>query len=344
VRADARVCALVLACVLGSGCAWFTRPDGDGGWDAERRREEMARRQSAAASPATSVSTAPDAGATPDVAEPIPGRDPSRPMDLADALVLASRGNRRIAEARQQLLASAERVADVRGRFLPSTAAQARYTLYSSSQTTNVEFPDGLLPPGVPKPDVVVREADVGTVNATVYFPLDFTGELRHTLEAAQAGYRGERARVWATTLDEQLAVVQGYFQLLEARRLRAVTEQTIAVYRTQVGITQARFDQERLTKNDLLTVQVALLTAEQSLLARDLAIEQARWSFNQVVGRRRSRPWRTRSRERMRITRSCCPSWRSSSGSRRRRSPSSAAACHASARVAAWTTLPWTS
>ncbi|MBM4244527.1 MAG: TolC family protein [Deltaproteobacteria bacterium] len=284
-RADARVCALVLACVLGSGCAWFTRPDGDGGWDAERRREEMARRQSAAASPATSVSTAPDAGATPDVAEPIPGRDPSRPMDLADALVLASRGNRRIAEARQQLLASAERVADVRGRFLPSTAAQARYTLYSSSQTTNVEFPDGLLPPGVPKPDVVVREADVGTVNATVYFPLDFTGELRHTLEAAQAGYRGERARVWATTLDEQLAVVQGYFQLLEARRLRAVTEQTIAVYRTQVGITQARFDQERLTKNDLLTVQVALLTAEQSLLARDLAIEQARWSFNQVVG-----------------------------------------------------------
>ena len=118
-----------------------------------------------------------------------------------------------------------------------------------------------------------------------IYFPLDFTGELKHTLEAAQAGYRGERARVWATTLDEQLAVVEGYFQLLETRRLRTVTEQTIAVYRTQVGIAQARYDQERLTKNDLLTVQVALQTAEQSLLARDLAIEQARWGFNQVIG-----------------------------------------------------------
>lgn len=279
--------ASLLACALLPGCAWFTRPDGDGGWDAERRRDELARLQSAALSPATSpVATGTsDADAAEAAAASKAGRDDAHPLDLPSALALASRGNRRIAEAQQQLEASAERVADVRGRFLPTTTAQARYTWYSSAQTTNVELPSGLLPPGVAKPEVEVRAQQAGTVNANVYFPLDFTGELKHTLEAAQAGYRGERARVWATTLDEQLAVVQGYFQLLEARRLRTVTEQTIAVYRTQVGIAQARFDQERLTKNDLLTVQVALQTAEQSLLARDLAIEQARWGFNQVIG-----------------------------------------------------------
>ena len=286
--AAARLTGVVLlASLLASGCAWFTRPDGDGGWDAERRRDEVERLQAAALSPATADPAPPaadaDTGAA--VAPPAPVRDPSRPMDLAQALALASRGNRRIAEARQQLAASAERVADVRGRFLPTTTAQARYTWYSSAQTTNVEFPEDLLPPGVPRPEVKVRDAEAGTVNASVTFPLDFTGELRHTLVAAQAGYRGERARVWATTLDEQLAVVQRYFDLLEARRLRTVTEQTIAVYRSQVGIAEARFAQERLLKNDLLTVQVALQTAEQSLLARDLAIEQARWGFNQTIG-----------------------------------------------------------
>jgi outer membrane protein len=289
VRADGRrrraLLALPLACVLLPGCASFTRPDGDGGWDTERRRDEMTRLQSAALSPATSASSTIGVEESAPPTGPSPGRDAAHPLDLPQALALASRGNRRIAEAQQQLEASAERVADVRGRFLPSTTAQARYTLYSSAQTTNVELPSGLLPPGVAKPEVKVRDSEAGTVNANVYFPLDFTGELKHTLDAAQAGYRGERARVWATTLDEQLAVVQGYFQLLEARRLRTVTEQTIAVYRTQVGIAQARFDQERLTKNDLLTVQVALQTAEQGLLARELAIEQARWSFNQVIG-----------------------------------------------------------
>lgn len=272
-----------VASIAFAGCASFLRPEGDGGWTPERRREEMARIESAALSPATDARD-PARAAAPEPSEPaVPA--PGATLDLGTALDLASRGNRRIAEAQKQLEASAERVADVRGRFLPATTAQARWTWYSSAQTTNVELPPGLLPPGTAVPEVKIRDAEAGTVNANVYFPLDFTGELRHTLEAAQAGYRGEQARLWATTLDEQLAVVQAYYQLLEARRLRVVTEQTIALYRSQLAIARSRFDEGRLNKNDLLTVDVALLTAEQGLLARDLAIEQARWTFNQVVG-----------------------------------------------------------
>lgn len=278
-RARASI-ALLAACGLLGGCASFLRPEGDGGWSAARRREEMTRLESAALSPATDVPVTPPA-TIPDAPPPAPDAT----LDLAAALDLAARGNRRIAEAQKQLEASAERVADVRGRFLPATTAQARYTWYSSAQTTNVELPAGLLPPGTPVPEVKIRDAEAGTVNANISFPLDFTGELKHTLEAAQAGYRGEQARLWATTLDEQLAVVQAYYQLLEARRLRVVTEQTIALYRSQVDIARSRYDQGRLLKNDLLTVEVALQTAEQGLLGRDLAIEQARWTFNQVIG-----------------------------------------------------------
>ncbi|MEW6267807.1 MAG: TolC family protein [Thermodesulfobacteriota bacterium] len=284
-----------LLVLLAAGCASFTRPEGDGGWSEARRREEMARLQAAAgvSAPAEAVATE-DGAATHAVAgEPRAGASPMFPpgpaqadtLDLARALELAARGNRRIAEARLGLDATAERVAEVRGRFLPATNAQARYTWYSSAQTTNVEFPLDLLPPGVAIPEVKVRDAEAGTVNATIDLPLDLTGELRHTLAAAQAGYRGEQARVWATTLEEQLAVVQGYFDLLEARRLRVVTEQTIEVYRSQLGIARSRFDQGRLTKNDLLTVEVALQTAQQALLTRDLAIEQARWVFNRTIG-----------------------------------------------------------
>jgi outer membrane protein TolC len=79
--------------------------------------------------------------------------------------------------------------------------------------------------------------------------------------------------------------VVRSYFELLEAERLRAVTEQTIRVQRQQLGNANSRFESGRLTKNELLVVQVALRNAEQRLVQDDLAIARARWSLNQAIG-----------------------------------------------------------
>jgi len=104
-------------------------------------------------------------------------------------------------------------------------------------------------------------------------------------LRAAQAGYRGERARAWAVTLAEQVAVTRAYFALLEARSLRAVVEQRLRVQRAQRATAQARFDAGRLTKNELLVVHVALRDAEQQRLRQDLAIDRARWELNAAVG-----------------------------------------------------------
>src|SRR5262249_60886158 len=52
-----------------------------------------------------------------------------------------------------------------------------------------------------------------------------------------------------------------------------------------QLATAQSRFDNGRLTKNELLVVQVAVRNAEQRLLQDDLAIDQARWALNQAVG-----------------------------------------------------------
>ncbi|MFN8544372.1 MAG: TolC family protein [Candidatus Binatia bacterium] len=140
--------------------------------------------------------------------------------------------------------------------------------------------------PGAPVGTTIrVRDGEVGTVGGALTVPIDLTGELRHTLFAAQAGYRGERARQWATTLDQQVAVIRAYFQLLEAERLREVTEQTLAVQRQQLTDAQNRYDVGQLTKNELLVVQVALRNGEQELLRRQLAIDQARWTLNDAVG-----------------------------------------------------------
>jgi outer membrane protein TolC len=261
----------VAAILALSACATLTRPEGDGGWSAARRREELARRAVAA-------------GVTLEPA-PEPPSSPTEPLDLADALSLAAHNNRRIAQAEKQLDAAAARVRDARGRLFPQTVGSGRYTWYTDPQTTSVNLPAGVLPPGV-QPSVVIREAEAGAVNGTITLPLDLSGEITHALASAQAGYRGERARLWAATLEQQLEVIRAYFELLEAERLRDVTEQTIRLQRAQLGSAQNRFDAGRLTKNELLVVQVAVSNAEQRQRQRELAIDQARWTLNQLVGR----------------------------------------------------------
>src|SRR5262249_47428362 len=111
------------------------------------------------------------------------------------------------------------------------------------------------------------------------------SGEIRHLLSAAQAGYRGERARLWATTLDQQLQVVRAYYDMLEAQRLRQVTQETITLDRQQLAVADSRFRNGRVTKNDVLVVQVALQNSQQELVQRDLLIDQARWALNQAIG-----------------------------------------------------------
>lgn len=251
--------------------AVLTKPEGDGGWTPARRHEELSARAAAAG---VTLSPTPD-----DVPAP-----PDGPLGLADVLALATRGNRRIAEAEHTVAAAGQRVRDARGRLLPNTVGTGRYTWYTDPLTNSIALAPGVLPPGT-NPVVEIREKESGRVGAVAQMPIDVSGELWRSLKAAQAGYRGERARLWATTLAQQVVVIRAYFQLLEAQRLREVTEQTLAAEREQLDHAQARFDAGRLTKNDLLVVQVTLADAEQRLIQRDLAIDEARWTLNQTVG-----------------------------------------------------------
>jgi outer membrane protein len=269
--------ALLVASALWlGGCALqpaFWRPDGDGGWGADRRRAELDHIAG---------------GAGVDFASVSPARAPApRTIDLTAALEMAAKGNRRIAESEHDVSAFAQRVRGTRSRLLPSAAGSGRYTWFTDPQSNRVKFTStpGGVGEGSGATAIEVRPADVGVLNGTLTMPLDLSGELRHALAAAQAGYRGEQARLWATTLEQQLGVVQAYFGLLEAKRLREVTEQNVALYREQLANAQSRFANGRLTKNQLLVVQVVLRNSEVELQQRDLAIARARWALNEAIG-----------------------------------------------------------
>jgi outer membrane protein TolC len=251
----------------------LTRPEGDGGWSQERRREELGRLATAAGADFALASAVPAAASA----------SPSR-IDLRTALRIAARRSRRIAEAGSELEISRERVNEARGGLLPAATGSGRYTWYSDPLANRIQLPPALGGASGSQA-ITIRDSEAGTVNGTATLPLDLSGELRHTMAAAQAGYRGEQARLWATTLAEQTSVVRSYFELLQARRLRAVTVETVTFHHRQLEDAESRFCSGRLTKNELLVVQVALKNSEQELRQRDLGIERARWALNRAMG-----------------------------------------------------------
>jgi outer membrane protein TolC len=264
-RPNRWIAAATLLLVCGCGAAW--RPEGDGGWSPARRTEEIGVLAQRAGVDLEGDGT------------------PSAPrtIDLATALAMAADGNRRIAISRLDLAVAAEEVSLVRGQLLPSTIGTGRYTWYTDELRNRVPLPTGI--GAGPNSAIVIRDKDFGTVNGTIALPIDLSGELRHALDAAQAGYRGERARVWATTLDQQLGVTRAYFDLLEAERLREVTEQNVLLYREQLANAESRYQNGQLTKNQLLVVQVALQSGEEERQQRALAIARARYALNDAVG-----------------------------------------------------------
>lgn len=249
-----------------SGCAGFTRPEGTGGWTAVEREAVISQ---AAAS--AKVDLEPDGVA--------PVKD--APLTLADALTLATRGNRPTAIAGLRAEQAAAGVGDARGRLLPNVTGNGRYTWFTDPGSNTFIPPI----PGAGPATIIIRDQQFGTLGGTALVPLDIWGELRHGLAAAQAGYRGERARLWSTTLEQQLAVVRAYFQVLTAKQLLAVTDETITYRRRQVADAEARVAAGRLTRNELLVVQVALEDAEQRRVTQALGADRARWSLNDAIG-----------------------------------------------------------
>ncbi len=266
-RADGLALTLVAAWSLLPGCAHLLRPEGSGGWSPERRAKELGARADAAG-----VQLTPSEDIVP------PPSD--TPLTLDEALRLAAARNRRIAIAERQLRIESARVRQARAGLLPSVTGSGRYTWYTDPQTNSVNLGGGRGTQTIP-----IRDDEEGRLNGTLTVPIDAWGEASRALEAAQAGYRGERARVWATRLGEDVGVIRAYFDLLEAERLREVTMQSLTAQRTQLNNAGSRFDSGRLTKNELLVVQVAVSSSEQQLVQRQLAVDQARWRLNRSIG-----------------------------------------------------------
>ena len=198
--------------------------------------------------------------------------------------------------------AAAARVRDARGRLLPATTGAGRYTWYTDPRSaTPSRCRPALLPPARRSPSFVIREQQSGTSERRHRRPA------RRDRRAPADAHRGAgrlprraRARLGDDARRRRSASSAPTSTCSRRERLREVVEQTIALDRAQLANAQQRFDAGRLTKNELLVVQVALPgRASRSCVQRDLDDRPGALALNEAIGarstrRRRSSTWPT--------------------------------------------------
>ena len=290
-RADRLLLVLLPLAVACGPARVLTRPEGNGGWSETRRRDELERRATAAAVPL-------------DPEAPPPGPDDAdAPLSLGQVLALATSGNRRIAEAERGVDAAAARVRDTRGRLLPETIQTGRYNAYTDPLRNTVSLPtitggNGETFGG--PSSFVIRQQRFGRLNTTSTLPLDVTGQIWKTLTAAQAGYRGERARAWATTSMQKVAVIRRLLRpargAAPARGRRSRTSpSTASSWQTRRAATTPAGS----PRTSCWSCRCRCRNGEQELRRRDLDIDQARRRLNETVGRPIDAPTARRRRRR---------------------------------------------
>ncbi|MCC5807291.1 MAG: TolC family protein [Opitutales bacterium] len=121
---------------------------------------------------------------------------------------------------------------------------------------------------------------------ATVAYNLYAGGTPTAHREAARAGERAARADHDAMLESLGLAVIRGFYGILQARETAAALDSGVEVLRESRRVARERFDRGQMLRNELLNIEVQLADTEVRLLAAENAALFAERAFLVLLGR----------------------------------------------------------
>jgi len=103
---------------------------------------------------------------------------------------------------------------------------------------------------------------------------LDLWGRIRRGVEASQSGLQASAADLAAVTLSAQAELAGDYFQLRIQDARKQLLDDTTALYRTSLELTNNRYEAGLVAKTDVLQAETQLRSAEAQMI--DLGVQRA--------------------------------------------------------------------
>ena len=190
----------------------------------------------------------------------------ARTLDLAGAISEGLQANQGIQAQRETLLGAQYGIRSARGAFGPSIGTAYEYSRYDVKRSGG-----GL-------------EHDTFGARVSVSQPL-FTGfSLLSSYEKAKIQKDQAKARVAGAELNLILNIQQNFLTLLQARENLKSARDSLVRLKSLLKVAKAFYEVGLKPKLDVLQAQVGVATAEQELLAAELAEETQRVRLNTLL------------------------------------------------------------
>lgn len=210
--------------------------------------------------------------------EATPGTADVERISLDEALSLARRNNRDLAQATARVAQAAEAINQAWSSVLPQVVAQGKYTHNYKEVVLSFPNPQG----GMSRVVVQKGEQLDGVVNATlpVIAPAAWSA-----LSAARLSDEASRANYAASEATVLTATAQAYYALVGMDEMLRARASAIDVAKRTLSQAQVRLEAGTATKVDVQRAQVALLRAEQTARETDAGRAQAARGLGTLIG-----------------------------------------------------------
>jgi outer membrane protein TolC len=206
------------------------------------------------------------------------------PETLDDAWQAALAYDRQLAAGNLNVSAASRVRAAAGAERLPSLTLGANYLRLSDE----VAFSRRAPPPigGLP-----LFGPDSAGFHALVYQPIYTSGRISNGIEAADSEVSQAQSSLDRDKLDLKMYVAETYVAVLHGIRVAELANSKLTSVTAQAVDVEKRFQSDKASKNDLLTVQVAQADAQQQAIraTNNLAIIQA--TYNRALGRNLTAP-----------------------------------------------------
>jgi len=157
----------------------------------------------------------------------------------------------------------------------PSVSLQAGYTLLDNAPASKTSFGE-----------LTVGEDKSLSFKAMAAYPLYTSGKIRSGINAADATLQASLTTESGERQSLKLKVAEAYVAVLRSKKGLAVANSHVDSLQSHARDVENMYKQDMVSRNDLLTAQVALADAQQQAIKADNGQDLARSSFNRLLGR----------------------------------------------------------
>ncbi|AIE86553.1 TolC family protein [Fimbriimonas ginsengisoli] len=205
-----------------------------------------------------------------------PAQAPSGPLTIDQAVAIAQQNAFAVRIQASNVEKSRQRVEETKGNMGPKVGLSATYTRFDQSQTAALGGGGS----------IVVSPLDQKVGGLAFSLPIDISGNLARTVQAADQSYRAAQQTLRATLNDTRLSARQAYFNVLRASALVGVQQQAVRDAQERLDQGRKLLAGEQVARVDVTRLEAQVAQAETDLITAQNSLQIAKYAFNQTLAR----------------------------------------------------------